>query len=1067
MIFMLSRLPAVQRFCVIMEAALGKSSRQEGAETEGTIMGSSALGAARCGLLLALCVLGLAPAARAATFFVEGETFQVTGDGWRTDAAVGGEEERYCQPPASGMRALRGATGAGDSTASTTLTLPAAGVYRLHVRYFLAPERGPFHVDVLQQGQVIAGKDFDVEKRADVEVWNYVWDALDARLAAGETVVRVSKYRQQNCSTLARWVDCIELTDDTMLVPDHLKYGPQTWLRITLDEGYERPMYFYAFADHYRGPWYDNTSISKAGFESALTPGREDAYLRNAGDSTGWVNVTRTVYPDSGAILMMSPRYSYTEVATRFKGRIDVASEPDEARIVKTFRRDAEPATMYLILPPNLQPENLRYLQMDLDAANATGTIADAAAWPTFGRQPTRFPFFVTADFTSGWGKELDRAVIEREKKTLGYFGFSNLLPMERIGGLWQYMKTEETAPYGCYSQPDIPAMTAAAKSAAEEFTKRGGNFSNIVNCMLMDEPWGQPLAEIVNCPSCNVKFRAWMRELFTTPTAVNAASWDEVKIVTEEQRNARSVLYYYSQQFRTRALSAVMRVQRDILQKAYGNTNFPVDCNFSDGAVYFSNLYGLGIDYFLLMDSDEQNAIWSEDWGNSAASTQCTSYNVELMRSAAMKRGQTVGQFLIAYAGRLPWDIKLKAISELARNVKAFENFWYGPSWGGHEGGPMWNNSAWYAKPETWRANAEILREIGGAEDLLFPAKKRKSQTAILYSSSSDIWTVPTTNAYGLDRMFTWLALAHAQVPVDMLSEKMVAEGGLAGYKVCYYTGPNLTKTAAGQLAAWVRRGGTLVMTAGAGLRDEFNRPLPELDVLRPARGGTVDEFEPYQGGGAFITSLTPKEQVSMKGGITLDVLAVKQALLPVPGATVLGSFADGTPAVVQNKYGKGRVQAFGFLPGLAYMWPARTAKAKLAAASAAEAANALPPDPTKILAAADVPRRSGCPWQYPAAIRELLTAPALRAKAEVPVRCGVPLVDAVCMDAPAGIVVPLANYTLQPLATITLAVRSAKAVRTVESVHHGRLRFTQAAGRVTFSLPLTDTDIVKLYYK
>src|SRR5215217_7235563 len=115
------------------------------------------------------------------------------------------------------------------------------------------------------------------------------------------------------------------------------------------------------------------------------------------------------------------------------------------------------------------------------------------------------------------------------------------------------------------------------------------------------------------------------------------------------------------------------------------------------------------------------------------------------------------------------------------------------------------------------WKAQAELVREIGGAEDLLLPAMPPAAEVAILYSSATDVWTAKGNLAYGFDRMHTWLALAHAQVPVDIVSEGAVAAGGLAKYKVCYLSGPNLTRAAADKLAHWVRAGGTLWLTAGA----------------------------------------------------------------------------------------------------------------------------------------------------------------------------------------------------------------------------------------------------------
>lgn len=1012
-----------------------------------------------CLLLLALCLLGLAAAfpLPAATFFVECENFRVAGDGWQGDPAKLGWENASLQKKASRARALFGAVGAGDSTASTSLLVPAEGDYRLHVRYFQSPWPGPFHVAVLQDGQEVAGRDFDLETKKDAPTWDYLWEAIDLHLAAGPAIIRLSKYKNQNCSGYSRYVDCMLLTDDKALKPDYVAYGPQIFMRVTLGDGYAKPVYVHIFADHYRDPWYNHHAISKDGFQDALAPSRAEALLKN-NESTGWVNITRTVYPDSGALLEMTTRYTYYEMAPRLNATIDFATAPDDKAIVKTFRRDATPGGVFLIVPPDLSPANLPRLQMDIDIANATGKVADAAKWPAFGKSPVLFPFFASAAVEGGW-VPVDKKVAEREWKTLDYFGFNNKTK-PRVGGLW-YLKND------CYSQPDIPTMTGAAKNAAEAFAKTGKKPAEIAFASLMDEPTGQPLSHIAKCAACTEAFRAWMKELGKIPAELGAATWDDVKPVEEAQSAERPALYYYSQRFRTHALSKFFRVQREQLQQAYGSTAFPVNANFSDGAVYCANFYSQGVDYFELLESDDQNSIWGENWSNGAASPQCSTYNVELMRSAAMKRGQSVGHYLIAYAGRLPWDIQVNAVSQTARDVKIWENFWYGPSWAGHEGGPPWNCSGWYAKPETWFANAAVTKVIGGAEDLLYPAKKKKAQVAILYNSSTDIWTIGRTFAYGYDRMFTWLALTHGQIPSDFISEQTVADGGLAGYTVCYLSGPNLTKAAAAALAAWVKNGGTLVATAGAGTRDEYNAPLATLDEIMPAAWAKLDEFQAFQSCGSNLTVLKPGGQLKTTDGTACDLLAVKAGLQPRDGAQVVATFADGAPAAVKGAGGKGTVYAYGGLPGLAYMWNALTARQKVADAVAKSGAKPVgTPAASAVLGDADLLRRSWAPWQYPAPLRALIVAPALQARAAQPVKCSLPLIDAVCMETGRGIVVPLSNYTLQPVKKLTVSVEAAGKVRRVEAVRAGKLPFTQAAGRVTFALPLAETDIVKLYY-
>lgn len=59
---------------------------------------------------------------------------------------------------------------------------------------------------------------------------------------------------------------------------------------------------------------------------------------------------------------------------------------------------------------------------------------------------------------------------------------------------------------------------------------------------------------------------------------------------------------------------------------------------------------------------------------------------------------------------------------------------------------------------------------------------------------------------------------------------------------------------------------------------------------------------------------------------------------------------------------------------------------------------------------------------------IRQVLALPVREAQVNLPLQCSVPLVDAVLMERDQGAVVPLANYTLQPLQEVTLTVQTAQ---------------------------------------
>ncbi len=133
---------------------------------------------------------------------------------------------------------------------------------------------------------------------------------------------------------------------------------------------------------------------------------------------------------------------------------------------------------------------------------------------------------------------------------------------------------------------------------------------------------------------------------------------------------------------------------------------------------------------------------------------------------------------------------------------------------------------------------------------------------------------------------MFTWLALTHRQIPVDFISEQTLAEKGLPGYKVCYFSGRNIMPQAAEKLKEWVRNGGILFLTAGAGSRDHYNRPTGIFNEILPVERQDVQELQTYLSSGRYLDRLSPRDRVILKDGTEIPVLSVKQQLNPKPGS-------------------------------------------------------------------------------------------------------------------------------------------------------------------------------------
>ncbi len=1028
-------------------------------------------------ILCLVFVTFLAHRANAETVFIEAETMQTSSDGW---VATENSQTRR----ASRTRTLWGATGPGDAVATKTVQLGEAGRYRIWVRYLhVAAWRGPFEVGVVVNDNRVASKTFDQHAVPDLASWEYTWQSFDVDLSAGDVTLTLSKHEQKNASGYVRHVDCMLLTTDHELVPDHLPYGPQTRMRVTIGEGYDRPIYMHLFADHYRAPWYAHYAIGRDGIRQALAP--PAAELLQSGDVTPWCDLTPTVYQDSGAALNFSVRHSYHEPATTFRAKLEFgrprngASQSDDIEVIKTFDVQSTPNGLVIIAPPNLETaDNIALLKRDAEFAEEVGKMADAFEWPKHGRRPVKIPFLVSASLR-GYASPVDASVKEREQRTLDYFGFNGA--HERIlHGLWSMKE-------GSYCQPDLEKMKQRVTQNVAKFRESGGQVEDIAACMLMDEPTGQSAQFMSTDKGYRKRFREWLQAKRLTPDDLLVATWDEVRPVVETERDAFPALHYYTQRFRTRALGDFMATQRKLIEEAYGHS-FPTLVNFSDGATYHANFYSQGVDYFELLDADDQNAIWGEDWANGASTYQCAGFNVALMQAAARQRGQAIGHYLIAHAGRKPWDIKTKATSETARGVRIWKNFSYGPNWSSHEGGPPSRTHLWHAKPENWTANAEITREIGAVEDWLLTAKTAAAKVAVLYSSSSDIWTVQSNLAFGFDRMHTWLALAHAQTPVDIVPERELDR--LDQYQVVYLSGPNLTRDAATKLRAWVEAGGTLWLSAGAAARDEFNRPLDTLTSMLPAERGELATLEPFRSSGTYLDRLKTHDTVAW-GDSQLEVLSVKQSLRLVEPSLgeVIATFKEGEPAAIRGRAGKGHVFVLGFLPALSYIKPAldarrplehslkqKLADAEQAAHHAATKDTDQPLATSATLSATDMLSshegangelarvdRSYNPWSFPAGIRDCLLTPVRNQSITPTLSCDTPLVDAVELSCERGTLIALSNFTLQPLERVEFKLQTNEPVVRVDSVRLGSLEFESlSSGQIQFALPLEASDFV-----
>ena len=80
------------------------------------------------------------------------------------------------------------------------------------------------------------------------------------------------------------------------------------------------------------------------------------------------------------------------------------------------------------------------------------------------------------------------------------------------------------------------------------------------------------------------------------------------------------------------------------------------------------------------------------------------------------------------------------------------------------------------------------------------------------------------------------YLALQHANIPVDFIEEEDLSPSGLAPYRVVYVTEPDIPEEFQKELGTWVEGGGTLIAISNAGAMDRYDEPSTILSGLRGA---------------------------------------------------------------------------------------------------------------------------------------------------------------------------------------------------------------------------------------
>jgi hypothetical protein len=356
--------------------------------------------------------------------------------------------------------------------------------------------------------------------------------------------------------------------------------------------------------------------------------------------------------------------------------------------------------------------------------------------------------------------------------------------------------------------------------------------------------------------------------------------------------------------------------------------------------------------------------------------------------------------------------------------------------------------------------AMRDVTHSVGLIEDLLPEAKPMPSQVALLVSESTERWDMAGIARdraghdlfgkefrkarlhYHLERLGLWKAFTFAGSTPDLVTEEDVLQGKLGKARLLVLVGDHWKAGLIPAVEAWVKDGGVVLSTAGAGAHDEYGQPLKgaweKVAGVKPLGIKVTDTFfRPRQ----ELPFLKPIHEVQGDGW-KMPALAVASITEPEEGTEVLAR-AGKPAAVTMRKLGKGAVLHVGALPGVAYLW------------------SALQPPivPDRGAGTHSVPTKfdEGAAALVQAALKAANVPPDIKAEPR--------LIDARLLVARGGMALPLASYTGQSKEKVTLTVAVPRQPKKVASAAHGDLEFSYDKGAVTFTLPaLSYGDIVRM---
>jgi hypothetical protein len=451
---------------------------------------------------------------------------------------------------------------------------------------------------------------------------------------------------------------------------------------------------------------------------------------------------------------------------------------------------------------------------------------------------------------------------------------------------------------------------------------------------------------------------------------------------------------------------------------------NVRVYNNYSPHPVFLTGETMNHSDWFVLCRNRAQTLAWAEDWaflGDWSLNTayECTSFYAALVECAARKHGYPAGFYVNSNCG----GSGQKIFGCLAAGVTWLHLYDWGPLDVWADGSNSWSDS----NPMEYFSILCATATLGPADEIIGKGRREPRRTAILYNRSHEIVN-GGRGRLNHDWMWTFIALKHARIPVEVIIEEDLNPEDLKRYDVVFAGGINLERRHVTALKRWVEDGGLLIGTGGAGCWNVYGEPQPlsaELFGARQLEAG-ADKQASLRRVRTPASDWYPAGEYQSSADLAF--------ILEPTTAKPLGTYGGGECAATINAVGKGHAILLGFRPGWVFSHNAQS---------------------------------------YAGGVREWLAAPLLKRLGRQRVEFDYGPVEATLFEHDSGLAVTLAHFGLyaqygggwaSPF-DVRLSVQTDRPIREVSSVRRGPLEWKREGDRIEIKGPrLEPVDVVIL---